>query len=82
MIVFFIFVLFIMLIVLSLAIYKTESLEQTIVLFLGFGLISTALFFLFSAPDVALTEAVIGSGLSAVVFFITYIKTKSKKVEV
>jgi len=35
---------------------------------MGIGLGSVILFFTFNAPDVALTEAVIGSGVSTFIF--------------
>ena len=35
---------------------------------MGVGLGSVVLFFIFKAPDVALTEAVIGAGISSVIF--------------
>lgn len=72
-------VMFIMLIVLTIAINTTTKTANSIVLFFGYGLISTILYFLFSAPDVALTEAVIGSGLSAVVLFVAYLKINQQK---
>jgi uncharacterized MnhB-related membrane protein len=48
-----------------------KSLADSIVLFMGVGLGSVVLFFIFQAPDVALTEAVIGAGISSVIFLMT-----------
>lgn len=45
-----------------------KSLADSIILFMGVGLGSVVLFFVFGAPDVALTEAVIGAGISSLVF--------------
>ncbi len=42
--------------------------SDSIILFMGVGLGSVILFFIFKAPDVALTEAVIGSGISSLIF--------------
>jgi len=47
-------------------IQKKEA--DSIILFMGVGLGSVILFFVFSAPDVALTEAVIGAGISSLIF--------------
>ena len=44
------------------------KLADSIILFMGVGLGSGVLFFVFKAPDVALTEAVIGAGLSSLIF--------------
>ncbi len=45
-----------------------KKLADSIILFMGVGLGSVVLFFIFKAPDVALTEAVIGSGMSSLIF--------------
>jgi len=45
-----------------------KSLPDAIILFMGVGLGAVVLFFVFQAPDVALTEAVIGSGISTLIF--------------
>ncbi len=45
-----------------------KRLSDSIVLFMGVGLGSVILFFIFKAPDVALTEAVIGAGISSLIF--------------
>ncbi len=45
-----------------------NKLADSIILYMGVGLGSVILFFIFKAPDVALTEAVIGSGISSLIF--------------
>ncbi len=45
-----------------------KKLADSIILFMGVGLGSVILFFTFQAPDVALTEAVIGAGISSLIF--------------
>ena len=72
--------IFITLIILSVLIIQNEDLPHSVILFMGFGLGSVILYFLFSAPDVALTEAVIGTGISGVVFLVTLLQIRSKEV--
>ena len=72
--------IFITLIVLSVLIIQNEDLPHSVILFMGFGLGSVILYFLFSAPDVALTEAVIGTGISGVVFLVTLLQIRSKEI--
>ncbi len=67
------------LIILSIFIIQNEDLPHSVILFMGFGLGSVILYFLFSAPDVALTEAVIGTGVSGVVFLVTLLQIRSKE---
>lgn len=72
--------IFITLIILAVATIINEDLPHSVILFMGFGLGSVILFFLFSAPDVALTEAVIGTGISGVVFLVTLLQIRSKEI--
>ncbi len=59
---------FIGLIIVSFAAIIQKKLADSIILFMGLGLGSVVLFFIFKAPDVALTEAVIGAGISSLIF--------------
>jgi uncharacterized MnhB-related membrane protein len=65
-------ILFTFLAILAVALYAilSEDATQAVMLFMGVGLGSVVLFFIFQAPDVALTEAVIGTGLSTAVFLL------------
>ncbi len=42
-----------------------KKLSDSIILFMGVGLGSVVLFFIFKAPEVARTEAVMGAGISS-----------------
>ena len=59
---------FIGLVIVSFAVITQKKLADSIILFMGMGLGSVVLFFIFKAPDVALTEAVIGAGISSLIF--------------
>ena len=61
-------VTFMGLIIVSFAAIIQKKLADSIILFMGMGLGSVVLFFIFKAPDVALTEAVIGAGISSLIF--------------
>jgi uncharacterized MnhB-related membrane protein len=61
---------FIAVIVVAFATVIQKKLPDTIILFMGVGLGAVVLFFVFQAPDVALTEAVIGAGISSLIFLI------------
>ena len=63
-----ILVTFIGLIIVSFATIIQKKLADSIILFMGMGLGSVVLFFIFKAPDVALTEAVISAGISSLIF--------------
>ena len=53
-------------------------LADAIILFMGVGLGAVVLFFVFRAPDVALTEAVIGAGISSLIFLMALKHLKVK----
>ncbi|MEA2099659.1 MAG: DUF4040 domain-containing protein [Campylobacterota bacterium] len=59
---------FIGIIIIAFASIIQKKLADSIILFMGVGLGSVILFFTFKAPDVALTEAVIGAGISSLIF--------------
>ncbi len=59
---------FLGLIIVSFAAIIQKKLADSIILLMGVGLGSVVLFFIFKAPDVALTEAVIGAGISSFIF--------------
>ena len=60
--------IFLIIIILAFSAIVQKSLSDAIILFMGVGVGSVILFTLFKAPDVALTEAVIGSGVSSLIF--------------
>ena len=59
---------FMAVIVVAFASVIQKRLPDAIILFMGVGLGSVVLFLVFQAPDVAMTEAVIGAGISALIF--------------
>jgi len=65
---FIILVTFLAIIVVAFTSITQKKLADSIILFMGVGLGSVILFFVFKAPDVALTEAVIGAGISSIIF--------------
>jgi len=61
---------FVGIIVVAFASVVQKRLADSVVFLMGVGLGSVVLFFLFKAPDVALTEAVIGAGVGTFIFLI------------
>ncbi len=65
---FIIFATFIAIVIVAYACVIQKKISDSIILFMGVGLGSVVIFFAFRAPDVALTEAVIGAGISSLIF--------------
>jgi len=72
---------FLAIIAVALGAILSKDITQSVMLFMGVGLGSVVLFFVFQAPDVALTEAVIGTGLSTAVFLLGIRHTSQEEVE-
>ena len=69
---------FIGIVIIAFASITHKKLSDSIFLFMGVGLGRVVLFFIFKAPDVALTEAVIGSGISSLIFLMALKHLKEK----
>lgn len=72
--------LIIMHIVLAAAILLTRNMLAAVILLAVFSLFSSLLFFILHAPDVALTEAAVGAGISTFLY-IWIIKKTSQGVK-
>ncbi len=59
---------FLAVIIVAFAATIQKRLPDAIILFMGVGLGTVVLFFVMQAPDVAMTEAVIGAGISSLIF--------------
>lgn len=71
-------VLVAILIVLAGIALTVHDLLAAVVVLSVFSLISCLLFFLLSAPDVALTEAAVGTGIGSVVFIWAVFRTQRR----
>lgn len=59
----------------------TKDMFKAIVIFAVVSLFSSVMFLLMQAPDVAITEAAIGSGITTALFIFTYRKLEDRKDE-
>ncbi|WP_331773881.1 Na(+)/H(+) antiporter subunit B [Sulfurospirillum sp. 1612] len=78
-----ILITFVFLSIISVALYAilSQDITQSVMLFMAVGLGCVVLFFIFQAPDVALTEAVIGTGLSTAVLLLGIRHTSTNEQE-
>ena len=72
-------ILLLMLIVIALASLLQKKLLTSVILYSGFGLVLSVVWMLLQAPDLAITEAAVGAGVTGVLFFLTLKKTDSMK---
>ena len=69
-------VIIIFLIVCALAIGRVKDLIGAVILFSAYSLMMSVLWLILKTPDVAITEAAIGAGVTSILFFAVISKTK------
>ncbi len=72
-------VLLTFLLVCAIAVSLTKNLLASVVIFMSYSLIVSIIWFLLGAPDLAITEAAVGAGITSTLFFITLQKIKQLK---
>ncbi len=72
---------FMSIIIVAIASILAKDITTSVIFFMGVGLGSVVLFLLFQAPDVALTEAVIGTGISTVIFLLGIRHTTKEEIQ-
>jgi len=63
----------------ALAVIRTKDLVASVVIFSSYGLAMCLLFLHRGAPDVAMTEAAVGAGITTVLFLVTIGKTARRE---
>lgn len=71
--------LLLMLIVIAITAPLQKKLLNAVILYTGFGLVLSVVWMLLQAPDLAITEAAVGAGVTGVLFFLTLKKTDQMK---
>lgn len=66
----FVYILLIFLIVCAVAVSMTKSLLSSIIIFMSYSLAMAIIWITLEAPDLAITEAAVGAGVTSVLFFV------------
>ena len=64
-------ILIIVLIVCSISVSFSKNLLNSILIYMGFSLIMSIIWIILESPDLAITEAAVGAGVTSLLFFIT-----------
>jgi len=64
-------VLFIFLIVCAISVSFSKNLLNSILIYMSYSLIMSILWVCLESPDLAITEAAVGAGITSVLFFVT-----------
>jgi uncharacterized MnhB-related membrane protein len=68
----------VLLVVVAVISLQVKNMLTSVVLLSVFSLLSSLLYFIFHAPDVALTEAAVGTGVGTLVFVWSVHQTKAR----
>lgn len=63
--------LYLFLIVCAISVSFSRNLLSSIILFMSYSLIMSIIWMLLESPDLAITEAAVGAGVTSILFFIT-----------
>lgn len=64
-------VLFIFLIVCAISVSFSKNLLNSIIIFMSYSLVMSIIWILLESPDLAITEAAVGAGITSILFFVT-----------
>lgn len=64
--------LLLLLVVLAISVSFTRRLLPAVLIFMGYSLITSVIWMLLQSPDLAITEAAVGAGITTVLFFAAF----------
>lgn len=74
-------ILLISLVVCAVSVAFTKDLLTSIVIFMSYSLVMSVIWVLLQSPDLAITEAAVGAGVTSILFFITLKKIRAIRKE-
>ncbi len=69
------------LVVCAIAVSFSKKLLNSILIFMSYSLMMSVIWILLESPDLAITEAAVGAGVTSLLFFITLKKIKAMEEE-
>lgn len=78
---FFEMILLLSLVVCAVSVAFTRDLLTSIVIFMSYSLIMCVIWVLLQSPDLAITEAAVGAGVTSILFFVTLKKIRAIRKE-
>jgi uncharacterized MnhB-related membrane protein len=72
-------IMLLFLIVCAVAVSVTKSLHSAVIIFMAYSLIMAILWQMLNAPDMAITEAAVGAGVTTMLFILVLKRMRGKK---
>ena len=69
--IFFQIILMVFLIVCAISVSFSKNLLNSILVYMGFSLVMSVIWIILESPDLAITEAAVGAGVTSLLFFLT-----------
>ena len=74
-------ILLVFLVICALAVSISKNLLNSILVYMSFSLVMSVIWILLESPDLAITEAAVGAGVTSILFFITLKKIRAIQKE-
>ena len=69
--------LLVLLIICTIAVSFKKNLLVSVVIYMAFSLVMSIIWLILESPDLAITEAAVGAGVTSILFFVTLKKIRS-----
>ena len=69
--------LLVLLIICTIAVSFSKNLLASVVIYMAFSLVMSIIWLILESPDLAITEAAVGAGVTSILFFVTLKKIRS-----
>ena len=70
-------ILFAFLIICAISVSFSKNLLNSIIIFMSYSLIMSIIWILLKSPDLAITDAAVGAGITSILFFVTLKKIRA-----
>ena len=74
-------ILLLFLVACAIAVSFSKNLLNSIIIFMSYSLVMSIIWILLESPDLAITEAAVGAGVTSLLFFVTLKKIHAMKEE-
>ena len=68
------YILVIFLVICAISVCVTKNILVSLIIFTAYSLVMSVVWLLIESPDLAITEAAVGAGITSILFFITLVK--------
>ena len=75
------YILLIFLVICAISVSFSRNLLNSILIFMSYSLVMSIIWILLESPDLAITEAAVGAGVTSLLFFVTQKKIHAMKEE-